>query len=78
MIDEAGRDATADDDKGFVAKAGEGKVLDKLSDAALNPVEAQRLLQMNIDPSVAKLIWARQGLFSSLGTSTALLGNSTQ
>lgn len=62
----------------FVAQAGEGKVLDKLSNAALNPVEAQRLMQMNIDPNVAKLIWARQGLFGSLGTSSALLGNSTQ
>lgn len=62
----------------FVAKAGEGKVLDRLSNAALNPAEAQRLLQMNVDPNVAKLIWARQALLGSLGSSAGLLGNSQQ
>jgi hypothetical protein len=62
----------------FIAKAGEGRVLDKVAHAALDPVEAQRLLQMGIDPSVAKAIWARQGLFGTLGTSSALLGNSAQ
>lgn len=62
----------------FVAKAGEEKVLSKVANAALNPVEAQRLLQMGVDPSVAKAIWARQGLFGTLGTSSALLGNSSQ
>lgn len=62
----------------FVAKAGEDKVLSKVANAALNPVEAQRLLQMGVDPTVAKAIWARQGIFGSLGTSGALLGNSAQ
>jgi hypothetical protein len=62
----------------FVAKAGEGRVLDKIANAALDPVEAQRLLQMGIHPSIAKAIWARQGLFGTLGTSSALLGNSPQ
>jgi len=62
----------------FVAKAGEQQVLSKVANAALNPVEAQRLLQMGIDPTVAKAIWARQGLFGTLGTSSALLGNSAQ
>lgn len=62
----------------FIAKAGEEKVLTKVANAALDPVEAKRLLQMGIDPSVAKAIWARQGLFGTLGTSSALLGNSAQ
>jgi hypothetical protein len=62
----------------FIAKAGEEKILTKVANAALDPVEAKRLLQMGIDPSVAKAIWARQGLFGTLGTSSALLGNSTQ
>lgn len=62
----------------FIAKAGEEKVLTKVANAALDPVEAKRLLQMGIDPSVAKVIWARQGLFGTLGTSSALLGNSAQ
>lgn len=62
----------------FIAKAGEGKVIDKLSNAALNPTEAQRLMQMNIDPNVARIIWQRQGVLGSLGISGALLGNSPQ
>ncbi len=62
----------------FVAKAGEEKVLTKVANAALDPVEAKRLLAMGIDPTVAKAIWARQGLFGTLGTSSALLGNSAQ
>lgn len=62
----------------FVAEAGEKKVLSKVANAALNPVEAQRLLQMGVDPTAARAIWARQGLFGTLGTAGALLGNSPQ
>lgn len=62
----------------FIGKAGEGRVLDKLSNAALNPTEAARLMQLNIDPSVAKAIWARQGLFGSIGTSGQLVNSSQQ
>jgi hypothetical protein len=62
----------------FVAEAGEKKVLGKVANAVLSPVEFKRLAQLGVDPTVARAIWARQGLFGTLGTSGALLGNSPQ
>lgn len=55
----------------WMTKAGEPKVMDILTESALNPALANRLLMQGVDPGFAGLIWARQGLLAPIGQSIA-------
>lgn len=67
----------------FAGKLGQEKVTDILRKAALDPDFAAKLMQLQRNSPLAKILWQRQGLLSSAGAAAApapmgLLGNAQQ
>jgi len=56
----------------WLSGAGEPRIMERLSNAALNPQEATRLLQLaQRNPRLAQALWARQGLLGPLSNTAA-------
>lgn len=55
----------------WATKVGEPRVMDVLAQSSLSPQFAARLLQAGVDPGMAHMVWARQGLLGSLASSAA-------
>jgi hypothetical protein len=53
----------------FVTKLAEPRVTDILTQASLDPKFAARLLSAGVDPGMAHMVWARQGLLGPLANS---------
>lgn len=56
----------------WIGGVGEPRILQRLTDAALDPQQAARLLELSQrNPALARALWQRQGLLGSLASSQA-------
>ena len=55
----------------YAMQIAQPRVMDVLAQSALSPQFAARLMSAGVDPGMAHMVWARQGLLGSIGSSLA-------